>query len=71
LQIDTCNGFYCDAYKPNSNSKPTLWTENWSGWFLSFGGGVPYRPTEDLAFAVARFYQRGGTMQNYYMVLVQ
>ncbi|XP_047090032.1 beta-galactosidase 6-like [Lolium rigidum] len=65
--IDTCNGFYCDAYKPNSNSKPTLWTENWSGWFLSFGGGVPYRPTEDLAFAVARFYQRGGTMQNYYM----
>lgn len=36
--------------------------------FLSFGGGVPYRPAEDLAFAVARFFQRGGTFQNYYMV---
>jgi hypothetical protein len=37
--------------------------------FLSFGGAVPYRPVEDLAFAVARFYQLGGTFQNYYMVL--
>lgn len=37
--------------------------------FLSFGGAVPYRPAEDLAFAVARFFQRGGTFQNYYMVL--
>jgi hypothetical protein len=25
-------------------------------------------PIEDLAFAIARFYQRGGTFQNYYMV---
>lgn len=39
--------------------------------FLSFGGPVPYRPVEDLAFAVARFFQRGGTFQNYYMVLYQ
>jgi hypothetical protein len=30
---------------------------------------VPYRPVEDLAFAVARFFQRGGTFQNYYMVI--
>ena len=37
--------------------------------FLSFGGASPYRPVEDLAFAVARFYQNGGTFQNYYMVL--
>lgn len=37
--------------------------------FLSFGGRVPYRPVEDLAFAVARFFQRGGTFQNYYMVI--
>lgn len=36
--------------------------------FLSFGGAVPYRPVEDLAFAVARFFQLGGTFQNYYMV---
>jgi len=37
--------------------------------FTSYGNPVPYRPVEDLAFAVARFYQRGGTMQNYYMVI--
>ncbi|XP_024986658.1 beta-galactosidase 8 [Cynara cardunculus var. scolymus] len=65
--IDTCNGFYCDGYTPNAKNKPTMWTENWTGWFLSFGGAVPYRPAEDIAFAVARFYQRGGTFQNYYM----
>ncbi|XP_022732714.1 beta-galactosidase 6 isoform X3 [Durio zibethinus] len=66
--INTCNGFYCDQFTPNSNKKPKIWTENWTGWFLSFGGAVPYRPVEDIAFAVARFYQRGGTFQNYYMI---
>ncbi|XP_023918924.1 beta-galactosidase 8 [Quercus suber] len=65
--INTCNGFYCDQFKPNSNQKPKMWTENWSGWFLSFGGAAPYRPVEDLAFSVARFFQLGGTLQNYYM----
>ncbi|XP_044480670.1 beta-galactosidase 8 [Mangifera indica] len=65
--INTCNGFYCDQFTPNSDKKPKMWTENWTGWFLSFGGAVPYRPVEDIAFAVARFFQRGGTFQNYYM----
>nr|XP_010910537.1 LOW QUALITY PROTEIN: beta-galactosidase 6-like [Elaeis guineensis] len=65
--INTCNGFYCDSFTPNSDKKPKIWTEAWSGWFLSFGGRAPYRPVEDLAFAVARFFQRGGTFQNYYM----
>lgn len=31
-QINTCNGFYCDAFSPNKPYKPTLWTEAWSGW---------------------------------------
>ncbi|PIN14052.1 Beta-galactosidase [Handroanthus impetiginosus] len=65
--INTCNGFYCDQFTPNSNNKPKMWTENWSGWFSSFGDAPPYRPVEDIAFAVARFYQLGGTFQNYYM----
>eukprot|EP00262_Sarcandra_glabra_P011562 TRINITY_DN2803_c0_g1_i1.p1 TRINITY_DN2803_c0_g1~~TRINITY_DN2803_c0_g1_i1.p1 ORF type:complete len:668 (-),score=103.04 TRINITY_DN2803_c0_g1_i1:189-2144(-) len=65
--INTCNGFYCDQFTQNSEKKPKMWTENWTGWFLSFGGAVPYRPVEDLAFSVARFFQRGGTFQNYYM----
>ncbi|KAJ6428139.1 hypothetical protein OIU84_023538 [Salix udensis] len=33
----------------------------------SWGGKDPHRTAEDLAFAVARFYQLGGTFQNYYM----
>ncbi|KAK2965832.1 hypothetical protein RJ640_001804, partial [Escallonia rubra] len=65
--INTCNGCYCDGFTPNSPSKPKMWTENYSGWFLSFGYAVPHRPVEDLAFSVARFLEKGGTFQNYYM----
>ncbi|XP_047309038.1 beta-galactosidase 8-like isoform X2 [Impatiens glandulifera] len=65
--INTCNGFYCDGFKPNSPSKPAMWTENYVGWFSAFGYAIPYRPVEDLAFAVARFFEKGGTFQNYYM----
>ncbi|KAF8652109.1 hypothetical protein HU200_063059 [Digitaria exilis] len=65
--INTCNGFYCDYFTPNSNSKPNMWTEAWSGWFTAFGKPVPHRPVEDLAFAVARFIQKGGSFVNYYM----
>ncbi|KAK7262331.1 hypothetical protein RJT34_29899 [Clitoria ternatea] len=65
--INTCNGFYCDEFTPNSKAKPKIWTEGYNGWFLYFGGAVAYRPVEDLAFAVARFFQSGGTLQNYYM----
>ncbi|KVH94041.1 Glycoside hydrolase, catalytic domain-containing protein [Cynara cardunculus var. scolymus] len=38
-------------------------------WFKSWGGSDPMRTAEDLAYAVARFFQLGGTFQNYYMVL--
>ncbi|KAH7566338.1 hypothetical protein JRO89_XS08G0140000 [Xanthoceras sorbifolium] len=65
--INTCNGFYCDAFTPNKPYKPTLWTENWSGWFTEFGGPIHQRPVQDLAFAVARFIQKGGSFVNYYM----
>lgn len=65
--INACNGYYCDGFKPNSYDKPTLWTEDWDGWFASWGGRLPHRPAEDLAFAVARFFERGGSFQNYYM----
>ncbi|KAI3989186.1 hypothetical protein MKX01_033222 [Papaver californicum] len=64
--ISTCNGFYCDAFTPNGN-KPKMWTEAWSGWFSEFGGSIKQRPVQDLAFAVARFVQKGGTFVNYYM----
>ncbi|XP_010274045.1 PREDICTED: beta-galactosidase 9 isoform X2 [Nelumbo nucifera] len=68
--IDACNGFYCDGFKPNSYRKPVLWTEDWNGWFASWGGRVPHRPVEDIAFAIARFFERGGSYQNYYMAHV-
>ncbi|KAL1567927.1 Beta-galactosidase 3 [Salvia divinorum] len=65
--INTCNGFYCDAFTPNKPYKPTMWTEAWSGWFTEFGGPTHERPVQDLAFAVARFIQKGGSLLNYYM----
>ncbi|KAL5158373.1 Beta-galactosidase [Glycine soja] len=65
--IDTCNGYYCENFKPNKNTKPKMWTENWTGWYTDFGGAVPRRPAEDLAFSVARFIQNGGSFVNYYM----
>lgn len=36
--------------------------------FTEFGGPVHRRPVQDLAFAVARFIQEGGSFINYYMV---
>ncbi|KAH6770173.1 beta-galactosidase 3 [Perilla frutescens var. hirtella] len=65
--INTCNGFYCDSFAPNKPYKPTMWTEAWSGWFNEFGGTIHQRPVQDLAFAVARFVQKGGSFVNYYM----
>ncbi|CAA6660917.1 unnamed protein product [Spirodela intermedia] len=65
--INSCNGFYCDYFTPNQPYKPTMWTEAWTGWFTAFGGTVPHRPVEDLAFSVARFIQKGGSFVNYYM----
>ncbi|KAK1433309.1 hypothetical protein QVD17_10219 [Tagetes erecta] len=65
--INTCNGFYCDAFSPNKPDKPTIWTEAWSGWFTEFGGPIHERPVQDLAFGVARFIQKGGSFFNYYM----
>ncbi|XP_010558976.1 PREDICTED: beta-galactosidase 15-like [Tarenaya hassleriana] len=65
--ISSCNGFYCDDWKPRNPNAPKVWTENWSGWFKDYGMGDPHRSAEDLAFAVARFFQKGGSVHNYYM----
>ncbi|XP_022749934.1 beta-galactosidase-like isoform X2 [Durio zibethinus] len=65
--INTCNGFYCENFTPNTKYKPKMWTENWTGWYTEFGGAVPTRPAEDIAFSVARFIQNGGSFVNYYM----
>ncbi|KAI3471999.1 hypothetical protein Pfo_028687 [Paulownia fortunei] len=74
--INACNGWYCDQFRPNNHNVPKIWTENGvAGWhpyllatlYKNWGGKDPHRTAEDLAFAVGRFYQYGGTLQNYYM----
>ncbi|KAL9436863.1 hypothetical protein AB3S75_022834 [Citrus x aurantiifolia] len=65
--IDTCNSFYCDQFTPHSSKMPKIWTENWPGWFKKFGAPDPHRPHQDVAFSVARFIQKGGSVHNYYM----
>ncbi|KAK4789085.1 hypothetical protein SAY86_020404 [Trapa natans] len=47
-----------------------MWTEAWTGWLTEFGGPMYQRPVEYLAFAVARFIQKGGSFVNYYMVRI-
>ncbi|MCO5567895.1 hypothetical protein L7F22_021591 [Adiantum nelumboides] len=66
--INTFNSYYADSFTPNGDNKPKMWTENWTGWFQSYGKPTPYRPVEDLAFAVLNFFQKNGSFQNYYMV---
>nr|GFA19698.1 galactose-binding domain-like protein [Tanacetum cinerariifolium] len=65
--IDTCNGFYCEKFTPHRPNKPKMFTELWTGWFTEFGGPIPTRPVEDIAYAVARFIQNNGSFVNYYM----
>ncbi|KAI9073277.1 hypothetical protein K1719_044763 [Acacia pycnantha] len=65
--INTCNGYYCDTFQPNNPKSPKMWTENWIGWFQNGGKGIPHRTAEDVAYSVARFFQNGGVLNNYYM----
>nr|CAD1830487.1 unnamed protein product [Ananas comosus var. bracteatus] len=46
-------------------SKPLLWTENWTA--QVFGDPPSQRLADDLAFSVARFFSKIGTLVNYYM----
>ncbi|WJX56067.1 hypothetical protein P8452_41762 [Trifolium repens] len=65
--INTCNGYYCRNFQPNNPKSPKMFTENWIGWFQKWGERVPHRSVEDSAFSVARFFQNGGVLNNYYM----
>ncbi|KAI9080626.1 hypothetical protein K1719_037383 [Acacia pycnantha] len=65
--INTCNGYYCDTFQPNNPKSPKMWTENWIGWFQKWGQRNPHRTAEDVAYSVARFFQNGGVLNNYYM----
>lgn len=67
--ISTCNGRQCaDTFRgPNGPDKPSLWTENWTAQYRAFGDTPSQRSAEDIAFAVARFFAKNGTLTNYYM----
>ncbi|KAM3344125.1 beta-galactosidase 13 isoform X1 [Capsicum galapagoense] len=67
--INTCNGRHCaDTFKgPNGPNKPSLWTENWTAQYRTFGDPPSQRAAEDIAFSVARFFAKNGTLTNYYM----
>ena len=45
-----------------------MFTENWPGWFQNWGHPVPHRPATDVAFSVARWFAKGGSYMNYYML---
>ncbi|XVF88935.1 hypothetical protein PTKIN_Ptkin19aG0091000 [Pterospermum kingtungense] len=67
--VEACNGFYChgDEKAPQNKDNPKVWAENWTGWFKDWHNSDPHRPAEDIAYAVARFFQKGGSLMNYYM----
>ncbi|KAG6472356.1 hypothetical protein ZIOFF_069816 [Zingiber officinale] len=66
--ISACNGRNCgDIFnRSNSQTKPFLWQR--IGLLNRVFSDLPsQRSAEDLAFAVARFFSRNGTLINYYM----
>ncbi|KAJ0974224.1 hypothetical protein J5N97_016189 [Dioscorea zingiberensis] len=66
--ISACNGRNCgDTFKGPGKNKPILWTENWTAQYRVFGDPPSQRSAEDLAYSVARFFSKGGTLVNYYM----
>ncbi|RWW34796.1 hypothetical protein GW17_00000417 [Ensete ventricosum] len=66
LWTEDWNGWYDGAYHYGSLEQ----TQNYAYFrYASWGGRVPHRPVKDNAFAVARFFQRGGSFHNYYMVV--
>ncbi|XP_037432803.1 beta-galactosidase 1-like [Triticum dicoccoides] len=65
--INTCNGFYCHDWFPKRTDIPKIWTENWTGWFKAWDKPDFHRSAEDIAFSVAMFFQKRGSLQNYYM----
>lgn len=69
--VETINSFYAhkeiDGHRDRHADQPPVWTECWTGWYNVWGAARHERPAEDLAYAVARWFARGGAGVNYYM----
>ena len=69
--LETINWFYgherIAAHQAKHPDQPLLWTENWTGWYDTWGVPHHVRSAEDEAYGVLRFVAEGGTGVNYYM----
>lgn len=69
--IATLNGFSVwsrvAANRKANPRQPVLWTEDWTGWYDTWGEPHHLRPTDDIAHEALRFFAVGGTGINYYM----
>jgi len=69
--IESINGFYghteLEKHFKEHPEQPPLWTENWPGWYDTWGFNHHGRTPENVAYGVARFFAAGGAGVNYYM----
>ncbi len=69
--ISTLNGFLVAKsvarHRQHHPNQPILWTENWPGWYDTFGYRHHTRDRREIAYNVLRFFAVGGTGVNYYM----
>ncbi|GCE27484.1 hypothetical protein KDA_29680 [Dictyobacter alpinus] len=69
--IETMNGFYAhpmlEQHTFQHPDQPAIWTEDWPGWYDTYGYPHHIRTPQDVAYGVARFIAAGGTGVNYYM----
>ncbi|XP_019165122.1 PREDICTED: beta-galactosidase 13-like isoform X2 [Ipomoea nil] len=68
--IDTCNGRQCgDTFHgPNGVNKPSMWTENWTAQYRTFGDPPAQRSAENIAYSIIRFAaNKNGSYLGYYM----
>jgi len=69
--IGTLNGFSVwrdiERHRKRFPEMPVLWTEDWPGWYDTWGNPYHSRDAKELAYEVLRFFAMGGAGVNYYM----
>jgi len=69
--VETLNGFSVEGrmaeLRRHRPDQPLLWTENWPGWYDTWGFSHHTRRAAEIAYRVTRFFGAGGTGVNYYM----
>jgi beta-galactosidase len=56
-----------DPFRKKYPGKPILWTENWPGWYSTWGYPLHTRKPEEEAFQNVKFYGKGGSGMSWYM----